>query len=77
MSTAAPSTPAVQTIGLWKSFTARAVVRDVSCAINPGEAVGLVGPNGSGTSTTIRMLLGMRTLLRGEPQGHEHMPREH
>jgi ABC-2 type transport system ATP-binding protein len=66
MSTAAPSAPTVQATGLWKRFTARAVVRDVTCAINPGEAVGLVGPNGSGKSTTIRMLLGMLTPDAGE-----------
>ncbi len=89
MSTAGPSAPAIQAFGLWKRFTARAVVRDVSCAINPGEAVGLVGPNGSGKSTSIRMLLGMlttgsrpvvralvRTVLRGEPQSHGQAPRE-
>jgi ABC-2 type transport system ATP-binding protein len=33
------------------------VVRGVSIAIAPGELIGLVGPNGSGKTTTIRMLL--------------------
>ena len=51
------STPAVEAHGLWKRYDERYVVRDVSIAVRPGELLGLVGPNGSGKTTTIRMLL--------------------
>ncbi|MXX38781.1 MAG: ATP-binding cassette domain-containing protein [Gemmatimonadetes bacterium] len=34
-------------------------VRDVSFAIEPGELVGFIGPNGAGRSTTIKMLSGI------------------
>ncbi len=56
--TMAPSTvPIVQAHGLWKRFGDRVAVQDVSLSVYPGEVIGLVGPNGSGKTTTIRMML--------------------
>ena len=52
--------------GLWKRFGDRDVVRDVSLAIESGETVGFVGPNGSGKTTTIRMLLDILSPDRGD-----------
>ena len=43
---------------LTKAFGRACAVRDVSFRIAPGEVVGLVGPNGSGKTTIIRMLTG-------------------
>ena len=40
-----------------KSFGATQAVKDVSFAVNPGEIFGLLGPNGSGKTTSIRILL--------------------
>lgn len=49
--------------GLTKVFgrgtSAVAAVTDVAFQIAPGEAVGLLGANGSGKSTTMRMILGL------------------
>jgi ABC-2 type transport system ATP-binding protein len=47
----------VEATDLWKRYGDRNVVRGVSIAIAPGQMIGLVGPNGSGKTTTIRMLL--------------------
>ena len=46
---------------LQKSFGKRPVVRGVSLHIEPGEVVGLLGENGAGKSTTIRMIIGTNT----------------
>jgi zinc/manganese transport system ATP-binding protein len=37
----------------------RAVLRDVSCAIAPGEFIGVLGPNGAGKTTLFRAILGL------------------
>jgi ABC-2 type transport system ATP-binding protein len=44
---------------LSKRFSGVAVVRDVDFTVKPGEIVGYLGPNGSGKTTTIRMLAGL------------------
>ena len=51
---------------LWKNLGGRDVVRDVSFEIARGDMVGFVGPNGSGKTTTIRMLLDILTPDRGD-----------
>lgn len=45
--------------GLTKTFGTRTVVNDVSFEVKRGEMFGLLGPNGSGKTTTIRMALGI------------------
>src|SRR5690625_2201716 len=42
-----------------KNFGAVESLRDVSFTVEPGEVVGFIGPNGSGKTTTIRILLGV------------------
>ena len=44
---------------LVKRFYGTAVVDDVSFALGPGEVTGYLGPNGSGKTTTVRMLTGL------------------
>lgn len=45
--------------GLTKKFGEFTAVDQVSFSVQPGEVVGYLGPNGSGKTTTIRMLLGL------------------
>ena len=58
--TAAPDI-AIDVEGLTKSFDGRKVVRNLSMRVKRGEIYGFLGPNGSGKTTTIRMLCGLLT----------------
>jgi len=50
---------AIQTTGLSKSFLDVPAVIDLSLIVRRGELYGLVGPDGSGKSTTMRLLAGI------------------
>ncbi len=45
--------------GLEKSYSGRAVVRDLTLEVSTGEVVGLLGPNGAGKTTAFYMLVGL------------------
>jgi ABC-2 type transport system ATP-binding protein len=55
------SEAAIDVRGLSKSFDGRPVVRDVALRVERGQIYGFLGPNGSGKTTTIRMLCGLLT----------------
>jgi ABC-2 type transport system ATP-binding protein len=57
---------AIDVHGLTKSFDGRVVVRDLSMQVKRGTIYGFLGPNGSGKTTTIRMLCGLLTPDSGE-----------
>ena len=57
---------AIDVSGLTKSFGPRTVVRDLSLKVPKGEIYGFLGPNGSGKTTTLRMLCGLLTPDAGE-----------
>jgi ABC-2 type transport system ATP-binding protein len=57
--------PAIDVHGLGKSFNGRPAVRDVSLRVERGRIYGFLGPNGSGKTTTIRMLCGLLTPDKG------------
>jgi ABC-2 type transport system ATP-binding protein len=49
----------IETRGLTKRFGELTAVSDLELSIAPGSIFGFLGPNGSGKTTTIRMLLGL------------------
>jgi ABC-2 type transport system ATP-binding protein len=63
---ASPSDIAIDVRGLTKSFDGREVVHDLSMQVKRGTIYGFLGPNGSGKTTTIRMLCGLLTPDSGE-----------
>jgi ABC-2 type transport system ATP-binding protein len=58
--------PVIRVEGLTRFFGDFLAVDHVSFNIDPGEVVGYLGPNGSGKTTTIRMLLGLLTPNEGK-----------
>jgi ABC-2 type transport system ATP-binding protein len=52
---------AIEVEGLSKKFGDRVVVRDLTMRVKRGQIYGFLGPNGSGKTTTIRMLCGLLT----------------
>jgi len=70
MAASAPATedgnPILQARGLHKSFGAVEAVCGLDLELAPGEIYGLVGPDGAGKTTTIRILAGLMRPDRGE-----------
>ena len=58
--------PVVHVDNLTRRFGDFVAVDHVSFEVNPGEIVGYLGPNGSGKTTTIRMLLGLLAPSEGQ-----------
>jgi ABC-2 type transport system ATP-binding protein len=57
---------AIDVRGLTKRYDGRAVVDDFAITVERGQIFGFLGPNGSGKTTTIRMLCGLLTPDAGE-----------
>ena len=57
---------AVATTGLTKRFGHQTAVDSIDLAVPTGAVYGFLGPNGSGKTTTIRMLLGLVGATSGE-----------
>lgn len=53
-------------VNLRKSYKRRPVIRDVSMQLNRGEVVALLGPNGSGKTTTFYAIAGLVTPEGGQ-----------
>lgn len=79
MSTTAPTQPdrsapvtetdlAIRTTGLAKVFRKQRAVDGIDLAVPRGSVYGFLGPNGSGKTTTIRMLLGLSSATGGSIQ---------
>ena len=52
--------------GLTKVYGAKTVVDDVSLRVKEGDIYGFLGPNGSGKTTSIRMVCGLLPITKGQ-----------
>ena len=50
---------------LCKKFGKKEVLKDVSFSINEGDILAFIGPNGSGKTTTIKLILGLQRIDSG------------
>ena len=67
MATAAPpAAPAVEAVGLRKTFGSITAVDGIDFALEPGRIYGMLGPNGAGKTTLIRLLAGLARATSGE-----------
>jgi ABC-2 type transport system ATP-binding protein len=77
----AAATPSVDVQGVWKRYGEVDVVVDLTFDVRPGEVLGFLGPNGSGKTTTLRMILDIvrpakgRITVFGGPPGVQHQGR--
>src|SRR3954471_6484377 len=58
--------PVIRTRGLTRYFGAKPAVYELNLQVPPGSVFAFLGRNGSGKTTTIRMLLGLLQPTRGE-----------
>jgi ABC-2 type transport system ATP-binding protein len=58
--------PAIKTIGLTRKFDELVAVDNLNLQIEPGEIFGLVGPDGAGKTTTMRLLTGILDPTAGD-----------
>ena len=78
---ASMTAPAVDVREVWKRYGETDVVIDLSFDVHPGEVLGFLGPNGSGKTTTMRMILDIvrpnqgQIEVFGEPPGVQHQTR--
>ena len=56
----------IEVHGLTKRFGDTLAVDDISLSVRPGEILGFLGANGSGKTTTIRMICGLLTPTSGQ-----------
>lgn len=49
-----------------KTIKNKEIIKDISFELCKGEVLGLLGPNGSGKTTTMRMIVGLMSLTDGE-----------
>ena len=58
--------PSIEFLDVRKSYGAHPVLRGVSFAVQRGEILGLLGPNGCGKTTTLRLVAGFLSPDSGE-----------
>jgi len=64
--------PVVRLQNVTKVIGGRTIIDRVSFEVRPGEVFGFLGPNGSGKTTTIRMIVGLMGMTSGDIVIGEH-----
>ena len=56
----------LECIDLCKSFGKKEILKNVSFSIDEGDILAFIGPNGSGKTTTIKLILGLQKIDSGK-----------
>lgn len=59
------SAPVIEVAGLWAGYDGEEVLRDVDLTLYPRDFLGLIGPNGGGKTTLLKVMLGLVQPSRG------------
>ena len=71
------ATPVLTVKGLTKNFGKLCAVNQINLQVNQGEVFGMLGPNGSGKTTTLGMLMGVVNPTAGEFSWFGQPPTHH
>ncbi|HCD71802.1 MAG TPA: ABC transporter, partial [Thermovirga lienii] len=52
--------------GVWAGYGNNNVIEDINFSVKKGDFVGIIGPNGGGKSTLLKVILGLITPYKGE-----------
>jgi len=55
----ASAQPAIETVGVRKTYGDRVALHDLTLRVEPGEVFGFLGPNGAGKTTAVKILAGL------------------
>ncbi len=61
---------------LWFSYNGNPILKEVNLTINSGDFIAIIGPNGGGKTTLVKLVLGILTPDRGTIRLLERPPRE-
>ncbi|MGO3146422.1 MAG: ABC transporter ATP-binding protein [Leucobacter sp.] len=68
------TTPAIEVAGLTKSYRGRPALSGLSITLEPGQIVGVMGDNGSGKTTFLKIIAGVLADWSGEVRVFGHVP---
>lgn len=56
----------VEIIGVSAGYSEEVILRDISLTVNPLDFIGIIGPNGGGKTTLVKIILGLIKPIKGE-----------
>jgi zinc transport system ATP-binding protein len=68
--------PAIEIRNLWFTFNGQPVLKEVNVTIQRGEFLAIIGPNGGGKTTLLKLILGLLNPDRGEIRVFGQTPRK-
>jgi len=53
------SSPVIEIKGVWAGYNGTPILEDINLTVQPTDYIGLIGPNGGGKTTLLRVILGL------------------